>query len=310
MYKIERLDLTRLDPELLAVYEQMTERRYRHLLQPPGSQTIAYGITFGGKPVGLALAEAKTLLNLWNKFQFAVGEWHTFFIDPAHMQAHHFQEITEELTRELGKLHCKLIGFTFNAAYPIAPAFEKVLKTQGWEGPDLFMLRYHFVGDDFKPSWLKRAKRKPYLAGYDPFPWKELTSEEREELKNLQENIAFPETVLPFNEYEDPVDPLNSLGLRFEGKVVGWMLTHRIKPDTIRYSSLYIFPEHQSRGMAIKLLADSITLQQQAHVTFALLELNVERERVELSWFQFVEKRIAPFAFLKEKIVKYKRAIH
>ena len=58
-------------------------------------------------------------------------------------------------------------------------------------------------------------------------------------------------------------EPCNSLGLRSDNEVVGWMITHRTRPDTIQYTSLYVEPAVRRRqpGIGMALLAKSICLQ-------------------------------------------------
>ncbi|NET42698.1 hypothetical protein [Okeania sp. SIO2B3] len=48
--------------------------------------------------------------------------------------------------------------------------------------------------------------------------------------------MDYPTSLSPFG--NTPAEPLNSLGLRYETQLVGWMVTHRVATDAIRYSTM------------------------------------------------------------------------
>jgi hypothetical protein len=52
------------------------------------------------------------------------------------------------------------------------------------------------------------------------------------------------------------MEPVNSLGLRFDGQIVEWIITHRIAPGTTRYTALFVHKELQkTRALALLPLA-------------------------------------------------------
>lgn len=80
--------------------------------------------------------------------------------------------------------------------------------------------------------WLNKNYR--FSPSFTFFPWQEITPEERLNLQKQQEtSLWIPDELSPFK-HEENLEPLNSLGLRYEGEVVGWVITHRLSPDTIR----------------------------------------------------------------------------
>lgn len=48
--------------------------------------------------------------------------------------------------------------------------------------------------------------------------------------------------------------------MRYRDEVRGWIVTHRIAPRTIRYTSLVVDPELPAKGLGIRLLAESLRL--------------------------------------------------
>jgi hypothetical protein len=56
-------------------------------------------------------------------------------------------------------------------------------------------------------------------------------------------------------------EPLNSLGIRKGGKVVGWLINHRIDSFTIQYSSIFVKAELQSQGLVLPLIWKAMDIQ-------------------------------------------------
>ena len=102
---------------------------------------------------------------------------------------------------------------------------------------------------------------------------------------------VYPEILSPWSD-EEIIEPLNSLGLRYEDQVVGWMITHRVAENTIRYTKMFVRKDLQSLGRAISLLAKAIKLQletrEDSKAVFTVFADNTEMIR-------FVNKRLAPY---------------
>jgi hypothetical protein len=110
----------------------------------------------------------------------------------------------------------------------------------------------------------------------------------------------------PFANKEMPMETINSLGLRYQGEVIGWIITHRPNPETIRYSNLYVDPRFYFKGFAISLLIKSMQLHQLTpDVPHALFEVNLTE--TEPSWWNFVKRRLIPYA---TKTERFKWAFH
>lgn len=95
----------------------------------------------------------------------------------------------------------------------------------------------------------------------------------------------------PFRE-EHLIEPRSSFGLRYQGQIVGWMITHRIAVDTVRYSALFIRPDLQSMGRAIPMLATAIRHQlEDPQVTKAMFIVLSENAAMG----KFVHCRLSPY---------------
>jgi hypothetical protein len=81
------------------------------------------------------------------------------------------------------------------------------------------------------------------------------------------------------------------LGLRYKDQVVGWMITHRVAEDTIRYTKMFVRKDLQSLGRAISLLAKAIKLQLET-MEDSKAVCTVFADNTEM--IRFVDKRLAP----------------
>lgn len=296
MFTIEKIDLETVDSSKREVWEKLTKEKFRCCLygkDPYGilnSQFSIWGATVDGQPVGLLIGSLFPITHTSEIYSlFVKEEWRNHGIAT---------QLLAKVEQAAIAAKCITIIHKYNVIDTTTPALEQAFQNNQWKPSYLFMIVLHFDAYDFFPVW--EQKQFSHAEGFTEFPWKDLTEEERNTLKHQEKQYRFSASVSPFRE-EHMMDSTNSLGLRYNGEVVGWMVTHRIKPDTIRYSALYIDNAFQFQGHAIKLLIDSIELQRISRVRWACLELNLGQ--VESSWRRFVERRLVPFT---DKVIQIK----
>jgi len=134
--------------------------------------------------------------------------------------------------------------------------------------------------------WMKRTSLP---VAYRLFPWQEITSSERIALQQ-QTNPWIPPMLMPF-QHEQNLESLNSLGLRYQGEIVGWMITHRLDPDTIRYTAGFVRPDLQKLGRFISLLANAIQIQIDAKIPYCIWTSPLEFSGM----VHFVKKHMSPY---------------
>jgi hypothetical protein len=204
-----------------------------------------------------------------------------------------FRSFQELLVKE----EFRAIGFEYMIS-SFSLALEKILEHLQWPIPKLYLIRYYY--DDvsqFKPPWIFLPYHIP--SSIEIFPWTALKPEEKKLILFQEEQGVFLPQLSPFRE-ESQIEYLNSLGLRYQGKVIGWAITHRIKPDTIRYTTLYIEKEFYHLGYAIFLLIQSMLLHKKSPIPKALFEVNLRE--IEPSWARFIQRRLKPYADRIEKV--------
>lgn len=235
------------------------------------------------------------------KCLFSLGAWdddHPIGVATAFVQPHYklaelkslsadaSKSLLEEMERELAKQEIRMLTATFPSNSPI----YQFLQSCQWEGPRIVMISSFFISHLFAPSWHLRAYRLP--KGFAYFPWQQLTKEDKQIIQALWEKGDLSLDIYPF--YEETTYQPNSLGLRYEGKIVGWSLAESNTPQSLWYSKLYIDPAWRTSGIAIQLLSASI--QRHDHVRFPNVYFRLNLVQSSLRWLRFVKKRLIPYA--------------
>lgn len=289
MESVRRLDLAVIDEKTRRLFENLTEPQFQCCLrseQPFGidnTTIVAIGATVEGQPVGLVLATVFRALR--------VAEIHSLFVTEEYRNRKIGTRLLTTLQKELASENCYLVTFLYSEESSSTPFLEHILKELHWSESRLFSVQCRFDGRTFNPKWISREYKFP--EGFQVFPWKELTQQDRDFLTRRMQQKAIPMTVNPFHN-EESIEYMNSLGLRYRGEVIGWMITHKQDEETIKYSSLYIVREFLKQGPAIFLLSEAIRKQIQSPIPWAILEVNISQ--TELSWLQFIKKRLFPHA--------------
>lgn len=194
----------------------------------------------------------------------------------------------------------KAIGFEYESESPYAPYLEKMIKKAGWSAPEFYQIRCMFDVTTFNPAWYQKWLHfNP--SSFKIFPWKEISEDERDTILMQARQGRFQPYLSPLLD-EPQIENINSLGLKHKDTLVGWMITHRLNLDTIKYSALYI---EKGYRYAIWLLTQSIHLQQLSPIKWAYLEVNLKE--IDRSWLSFLRKRLISHAY---KIQKIKWAIY
>lgn len=305
MYEVRRLSTTDLTSDLIDQLAPLTSpenRTYLHGIDPSDVENLIFIIIVAfegtfypncpknrnfGIPLGLALA---TVLP-----SAKIGTVHSLYVEKAFRKKGVGRDLLKAVESSFIEEACYLATFLYPSKTPTEHAFENLLLETQWHAPTVYMRRYFFNCQLFNAPWFNR--HYPRFKDLKLFPWKELTQEERALLKRREEQLAFPKFVSPFL-HEEKIEPLNSLGLRYGGEVIGWMINHRISQDTICYASLYSDPEFQHRGFVIHLLAEAIRLQKQSQIPWSIFDLNLEQ--TDQNWQRFIEKRLKPWAQISE----------
>lgn len=263
-------------------YKHLTYPIFRSRLQSECEDSIiAIGAELANQPVGLAMAhiipdskQAKIL---------------SIYVLPEYRQQGIGGALLERLSQQMQKLGRSKLELEYTAGAASTMALESLLSQQGWSTPQAKMLVCYSSTEQMqKAPWLY-SSRLPKT--FSIFPLVELTKEEYQIIQQKQARKPwYPEILSPFAG-ELPVEPLNSLGLRYQGEVVGWMATHRIAPNTIRYTKLFVREDLQRMGRAISLIAEAIKIQLKSNISQYTCATLVDNQAM----VNFVQRRLKPF---------------
>lgn len=266
-------------------YEKLTFPAFRYVLRSIDSQksVIALAASYLEQPVGLALAE------IWED-DSSSAEVLSIFVEPPQRCAGIGTALLTRLEEELSQRGCTKAKLSYMTGKSTTPALERLLQKCNWTCPQPRMLICKGQAETIiQAPWMKRYSRIP--SSYSIFPWLEITQEERQAIQQQQETQPWiPEDLIPF-QYEKHLEPITSLGLRYQGQVVGWVINHRFSPDTIRYTCSFVRKDLQKMGRIISLYAEAAKLQVQAKISNVIWTVPVAHE----SMVNFVKHRWAPY---------------
>lgn len=244
-----------LDAGTAPAFAAMTFPAYRHLLslspavrhpqenEPRTIQPFAAGAVLGGRPAGLVLGE----LPIDGK---QPPELLSLFVDSAYRQRGIGTALVEAAEREVHSRGFGEIAAVYMTGKPSIAHVERIFAARGWEMPETRMVTVRFTIEELDAApWL----HKYHLGSdYEVFSWCDLRPEEREELVASQEKLHWIAHDLQPWDYENSgYDTATSVGVRYRGKVVGWVINHRLSDDTIRYTCSFI---HKSLGRLGRIL--------------------------------------------------------
>ena len=252
----------RLSPERAPGFRDMTFPAYQPLLglRPvvlhpqeganSKTQPIAIGAFLDGNPAGLALVgvpmtvgDSPELLSI-------------FVTPPARRQgiADRLLSEAETVVREEG---FRRLGAVYMTGRPGIQIMERLLEAHHWSPPVSRMITVKFtVQEAMTTPWYRKY---PLRSKLELFPWRELRSEDRAWLRESQRSSGWiAEDLVPWNYDERGFEPTSSVGARLDGKVVGWVINHRVGGDIVRFTCSYIRPDLKQRGRIVPLYSEAI----------------------------------------------------
>jgi Acetyltransferase (GNAT) family len=182
----------------------------------------------------------------------------------------------------------RLVG-TYTYDPEAADHIGTLLKTQGWLLSSPRMLVCRANRRLLEAPWMQR----PMETTYEITPWSTVTPAERTLLEERKSSI--PETLYPFPWEREfyPLEPGNSLALRENGCLRGWILTHRINAQTVRYTCAYVDDSRQRLALGIDLIAEAARRQVQLFgtETRGIWATPYKYSRM----ISFIRRRMAPY---------------
>ena len=245
------------------------ERQDQHLIRP-----LALAAWQGGTAVGLVLAElpvasdgtAPQVLSI-----FVVPDLRNQGIGTAMLGA---------LEAEIRSRGFDYVEAVYMTGKPGVEATERVLAKRGWSPPVT-----RGISGRFSPAvvaampWFEELRLS--APDCEIFPWADVGIEERDEIRRSnQEARWIPPGREPWAHDLDGFDEISSVGMRYEGKVVGWVINHQLDDETTRFSCGFMREDLDARGRIFPLVAESIKRLTDAGVAIGTFVMPREESQI------------------------------
>jgi GNAT superfamily N-acetyltransferase len=293
------IDIVALDASMAVACATMTFPVYRHLLgmrpvprhpeqgdaQP--IEPVGFVARVEGEPVALALGELPLAREADPD---RAPEVLSLFARPEHRNHGLATALLERLEAYVGARGFPELKAVYMGGRPGNAALERVLAKRAWSAPAVRTVTLRFTPQGARNCpWYGRARLS---AEYAIFPWTALTADERAEIRRTQEEKTWiPPGLEPWRHDAHGFDPVSSLGLRHKGRVVGWVINHRVSPTTVRFTCSFMRKDLGRRGRIMPLYTEALARLEAAGVGDCLFVTPVEFPTM----VDFVKNRCAPW---------------
>jgi GNAT superfamily N-acetyltransferase len=286
----------------------MTFPVYRHLLSLEAAprhpeqgddrliQPVGFVAKSEGVPIGLALAELPLGPKSPPVESENTPEVLSLFVRPENRNKGIATALLERLEEQVRGRGFPKVKAVYMGDRPGNAALQRVLAKRGWSAPAVRTVTLRFTPQGARNTpWYGRVRLSDE---YQIFPWSELTSEERERARRSQaESQWIPPGLEPWMHDFHSFDPISSLGLRYGGNVVGWVINHRVSPTTVRFTCSFMRKDLGRRGRILPLYTASLQRLEEAGCKECLFITPIEFPTM----VSFVKDRCAPWeGFLTE----------
>jgi GNAT superfamily N-acetyltransferase len=253
---MQHINLQSCNPTQLSLCKSLTYPSYHPVLVAGAEgheQVVAVVAVEGekeGVPVGLILAALDE--------EKSVATIQSLAVSKTHRQQGIATALLSALEEQLRRQKAKSIHAVYTTAMESHPILSKLQQKQGWPEPKPrnYFCRGSVQHVHDNAAWMKRI-RCP--SRFELFSWEDLSGSERESIEADVLQGVVPKDLSPFQE-EETLEPMTSVGIRADGRVVGWQTNHSLpgEPGVLRYSYTYAYPEFQKTGRAFILIKEAI----------------------------------------------------
>ncbi|MHB8472079.1 MAG: TIGR03032 family protein [Gammaproteobacteria bacterium] len=277
---------TRVDRSVAQLIDQLNELSFPDLARQARARSLCEPLLTvtaesRNEPVGMIVAECPPTGDAAR-----ILSW---FVAPAQRGRGIGSALLMQMQQAAKGVGAKHVEIAFRTDLPEARVIERILDRRGWGAPCPWMFIFTTTMDLMaQVPWLARCRLPK---GYEIFSWRTLRAEERAAILERQKHQRwYPEVLSPF-QHEDRIEPLNSVGLRYHGEIVGWLITHRTAPDTIQYTALFVRRDLQILGRGLLLIAAALRRQ----ITSEIPKANCQVEAKRRVMLDYIRRRFGPY---------------
>jgi GNAT superfamily N-acetyltransferase len=259
--------------------------RHPELGDPKIVQPIGIAAWREGQPVGLVMAETPTT-------DGQAPEMLSLFVAADARGQGVATALVAELERVLRAQGQRELRAVYMTGKPAIDTVEHILARLGWAPPVTRSVTLRFTPEEaLSTPWFGRIRLPE--PEYQAFPWTDITPDERAELERSHAEKPWITKGLEFwNHDRQGFDPVSSIGLRHQGRIVGWVINHRLSADTVRFTCSFMRKDLGRRGRIMPLYTVSLELLR-AHGPHKCMFVTPVQYQTMVD---FVKRRCAPWA--------------
>jgi GNAT superfamily N-acetyltransferase len=276
----------------------MTFPAYRHLLalQPalrlPTEheqrmiRPVGLMVRHGAEPAALVLAEVPV------NEQDGPAELLSLFVASGYRGQGLATALVEEMEALLRARGAALVEAVYTTGKPSIAAIERIFEKRGWDAPDVRTITVRFtIQEALAAPWYGRMGLLP--AGAEIFAWTDLTAAERQQLRESNERAPWIASSLqPWRHDELGFDPVSSVGLRYKGEVVGWVINHQIDARTVRFTCSFMRKDLSRRARIVPLYSEAVRRLSETACAFCMFVTPT----VYPGMLEFLRRHCSPYA--------------
>lgn len=213
------------------------------------------------------------------------------------------KELLIQTEKVLHKNKFVSINLNYRSDWTNATTFEYILEKRKWETPKTLTYFCKSSMDIIIDApWMHKLQLPK---GMELFLWKEVTQKEKQEiLHKKQTQNWYPNVLSPF-QHENKMDLATSVGLKYEGEIIGWMITHRLKSDTVEFTAAFVDQNALGGGLRkqslfLPILAKSLNYLKEDGSKYGIWQMQVDNPSIQ----KFVDKFLKPYliSFVESKV--------
>lgn len=233
---------------------------------------MAVSVSRNETMIGLCIAEFNSSKNY--------SEIFSFYIDPKYRNSGIGKEMLNKIEQVLKQKGFNEVRCYYWSSWESALATEQILRNQNWESP--VKLMNIFTTD------IKRVMKIPWKDNielpqtYKIIPWSWVNPDEKKEIQNEQAFLPFyPEYLSPFKN-EEKIAFHTSLALKFQNKIIGWLMTYWNSADTLEYNNLFVKKEfREGLKIPMEMIRKASILQAEQGVSGIIWSVGHENQLLE-----------------------------
>jgi GNAT superfamily N-acetyltransferase len=185
----------------------------------------------------------------------------------------------------------KSLEAVYMTGKPSIAAMERIFEKRGWEAPAIRTLTVKFtMPEALAAPWYGRMG---IPSGATIFSWCDLSVEEREQLRESDRRAPWiPKGLQPWRHDQIGFDPVSSVGLRYRGEIVGWVINHRIDPQTVRFTCSFMRKDLSRRARIVPLYSEAVTRLSKTNCAFCTFITPTTYPGM----LEFIRRHCAPYA--------------